>query len=157
MECPVFNNEQPGCTYYESPLSIYNLGVVNHVHQYEEGNDRNNSRHIVTPISATKVLQRRDQTMLYHWSWTHWLLQFLEVEHIGGELVIIFGNWSKRKKNNTALKLLAFLVEMGYFKKVQRDILVCRSSCIGKPTYSPPIYCLKHFLHQIKLQFIHRW
>ena len=37
MELPVFNDQQPGCTYYYSPLSVYNLGVVNHAHTYENG------------------------------------------------------------------------------------------------------------------------
>ncbi len=32
MELPVYNKEQPGCTYYFSPLSVYNLGVVSHAH-----------------------------------------------------------------------------------------------------------------------------
>ncbi len=36
MELPSYNAEQPGCTYYYSPLSIYNLGVVNHTHVYED-------------------------------------------------------------------------------------------------------------------------
>ena len=34
IELPVFNNEQAGCTYYYSPLGIYNLGVVNQAHEY---------------------------------------------------------------------------------------------------------------------------
>ena len=33
MELPVFHTQQPGCTYYYSPLSIYNLGVVDHGHK----------------------------------------------------------------------------------------------------------------------------
>jgi hypothetical protein len=37
MELPVYNKEQPGCTYYFSPLSIFNLGVVNHAHVYDDG------------------------------------------------------------------------------------------------------------------------
>ena len=37
MELPVYNDEQPSCTYYYSPLSAYNLGVVNHAHTYENG------------------------------------------------------------------------------------------------------------------------
>jgi hypothetical protein len=37
MELPVYNKEQPGCTYYFSPMSIYNLGVVNHAHVYDDG------------------------------------------------------------------------------------------------------------------------
>ncbi len=37
MELPSFRKEQPGCTYYFSPLSVYNLGVVNHAHVYDDG------------------------------------------------------------------------------------------------------------------------
>ncbi len=37
MELPVYNKEQLGCTYYFSPLRIYNLGVVNHTHIYNDG------------------------------------------------------------------------------------------------------------------------
>ncbi len=37
MELPVFNKEQPGITYYYSPLSIYNLGIVDHAHVYDDG------------------------------------------------------------------------------------------------------------------------
>jgi hypothetical protein len=33
MELPIYNKEQPRCTYYYSPLIVYNLGVVNHVHK----------------------------------------------------------------------------------------------------------------------------
>ncbi len=32
MELPSYNSEQPGCTYYFSPLTVFNLGVVNHAH-----------------------------------------------------------------------------------------------------------------------------
>ncbi len=37
MELPSYRKEQPGCTYYYSPLSVYNLGVVNHAHVYNDG------------------------------------------------------------------------------------------------------------------------
>ncbi len=37
MELSIFYSEQPGCTYYYSPLSMYNLGVVNHAHVYDNG------------------------------------------------------------------------------------------------------------------------
>ncbi len=37
MELPIYNSEQPGCTYYFSLLSIYNLGMVNYAHEYEKG------------------------------------------------------------------------------------------------------------------------
>ncbi len=34
MKMPVYNQEQPGYSYYYSPLSVYNLGVVNHAYKY---------------------------------------------------------------------------------------------------------------------------
>jgi hypothetical protein len=37
MELPVYNKEQPGCTYYFSPMSVYNLGVVDYTHVYNDG------------------------------------------------------------------------------------------------------------------------
>ena len=37
MQVPIFNNEQPGSTYYFSPLSVYNLGMVDHAHVYDDG------------------------------------------------------------------------------------------------------------------------
>ncbi len=38
MELPMHNKkEQPGCTYYFSPMSFYNLGVVDHAHVYDDG------------------------------------------------------------------------------------------------------------------------
>ena len=40
VELPVFNLEQPGMTYYFSPLSVYNLGVVSHAHVYKTKESR---------------------------------------------------------------------------------------------------------------------
>ncbi len=37
MELPSYNSEQPGTTYYFSPLTVLNLGVVNHTHMYNDG------------------------------------------------------------------------------------------------------------------------
>ena len=33
MELSSFNEEQPGSTYYYSPLSVYNLGMVDQAHK----------------------------------------------------------------------------------------------------------------------------
>ena len=37
MELPIFNKEQPACTYYYSPMTVNNLGMVDHVHKYPNG------------------------------------------------------------------------------------------------------------------------
>ena len=42
----------------------------------------------------------------------------------GGELVIVFDNCSGQNKNNNLLKMVTFLCEMLYFKKVQFLFLV---------------------------------
>ena len=33
----MYTANQPGCTYYFSPLSVYNLGMVDHGHKYAIG------------------------------------------------------------------------------------------------------------------------
>jgi hypothetical protein len=32
MELPMYNKKQPGFVYYFSPMSVYNLGLVDHTH-----------------------------------------------------------------------------------------------------------------------------
>ena len=34
---PVFQSEQAGCSYYFSPLTVNNCGVVDHAHTYPDG------------------------------------------------------------------------------------------------------------------------
>ena len=34
MQCPCYNSNKPGCTYYYTPLNIYNFGVVDHSYDY---------------------------------------------------------------------------------------------------------------------------
>ena len=37
MELPLFNEQQAGATYYLSPMTVNNLGIVNHAHVYPDG------------------------------------------------------------------------------------------------------------------------
>jgi hypothetical protein len=62
MELPVYNKEQPGITYYYSPLSIYNLGIVDHAHVYDDGRV---TEHMHCHVYH-KGLERRVQTMCLH-------------------------------------------------------------------------------------------
>jgi hypothetical protein len=52
MELPIYNKKQPGCTYYFSPLSVFNLGVVNHNHAY---NDRRLYEHLHCHVYHERV------------------------------------------------------------------------------------------------------
>jgi hypothetical protein len=51
-------------------------------------------------------------------------LNLLHKDSVGGELNIVFDNCSGQNKNNTVLKLVAWLMAMGYFKSVQFIFLV---------------------------------
>ena len=51
-------------------------------------------------------------------------LNLLQDDSAGGELNIIFDNCSGQNKNNTVLRLAAWLKQMGYFKKVKFVFLI---------------------------------
>ena len=125
MELPVFNKEQAGCTYYYSPLGVYTLGVVNqahevrnkdgsiefkdhmHAHVYHEGIAKKGANNVASLIIKTLIQQN-----------------IIQEGCIGGELTIVFDNCTGQNKNNTVLKLLVYLAEMGYFKKVNFIFLI---------------------------------
>ena len=96
MELPVYNKEQPGCTYYYSPLSVYNLGVVNHAHFYD--NNRKYGPHLhahvyhegVARKGANNVASLIVKTLRDH--------GILREGDIGGELVIVFDNCPAKTK-----------------------------------------------------------
>ena len=123
MDMPAFNSNQPGETYYYSPLSVYNLGVVNTAHVID--NDHlNPEEHLHAHV------YHKGQGLKGGNSVASLLMQTLRTENIlregerGGELNVIFDNCSGQNKNNKVLALVPFLVEMGYFKKVSFVFLV---------------------------------
>jgi hypothetical protein len=98
MELPVYNNEHPRCTYYFSPMSVYNLGVVDYAHEYnngrifehlhsyvyQEGVGKKGANNVASLI--VKVLRQ---------------LNLLHKDSVGGELNIIFDNSFGQNQNNT--------------------------------------------------------
>ena len=95
MELPVFNKEQPGCSYYYSPLGIYNFGVVNHAHEYpdgsvdahlhahvyHEGTDKKGANNVASLLMKTLVSEN-----------------IVREGEIGGELNVIFDNCTGQNK-----------------------------------------------------------
>ena len=59
MQVPIFNNDQPGSTYYFSPLGMYNLGMVDHAHVYNDGR----ISELIIAMFTTRRLARRVPTM----------------------------------------------------------------------------------------------
>ncbi len=121
MELPVYNNEQPGITYYYSPLSVYNLGIVDHAHRYNNGRV---SEHLHRHVYHKGVGKKGANNVASLIMKTLRELQLLHEVSVGGELNIIFDNCSGQNKNNTILKLALWLMAMGYFKLVQFIFLV---------------------------------
>ena len=121
MELPVYNKEQPGITYYYSPLSIYNLGIVNHAHVYDDGRV---TEHMHCHVYHEGVGKKGANNVASLIVKTLRGLNLLREDSVGGELNIVFDNCSGQNKNNTVLKLAAWLMAMGYFKSVQFIFLV---------------------------------
>ncbi len=125
LEMPCFGANQLGDTYYFTPLSVYNLEVVNcahvhlgdtepkdnmHCHVYHEGIAakwaNNVASLILKSLADAKIIQNNEK---------------------GVKLNIIFDNCSEQNKNNTVLRLIPYLVEMGYFKPVNFGCFGCQS------------------------------
>jgi uncharacterized protein YnzC (UPF0291/DUF896 family) len=121
MELPVFNTQQPGCTYYYSPLSVYNLGMVNHAHEYEDGTVK---EHMYAHVYHEGVGKKGANNVASLIVKTLRQLNLLRDDSVGGELNIIYDNCSGQNKNNTVLKLAMFLKAAGYFASVNFIFLV---------------------------------
>ena len=57
MELPVFNSEQPGATYYYSPMTVNNLGMVDHAHKYPDGMVPHKSQKWIYKIKTLQIDQ----------------------------------------------------------------------------------------------------
>jgi len=121
MELPVYNKVQPSITYYYSPLSIYNLGIVDHAHVYDDGWV---TEHMYYHVYHERVGKKGANNVASLIMKMLWGLNLLCEDLVGGELNIVFDNCSGQNKNNTVLKLAAWLMAMWYFKSVQFIFLV---------------------------------
>jgi hypothetical protein len=121
MELLVYNKEQPGCRYYFSSMSIYNLGVVDHAHMYNDGWV---SEHLHCHIYTKGIGKKDANNVVLLIMKTLQRLNLLHKDSVGGELNIIFDNCSGQNKNNIVLKLPAWLMAMGYFKEIHFIFLV---------------------------------
>jgi hypothetical protein len=121
MECPCLNSWQPGASYYMSPLTINNLGVVNqanlqsdgqvkdlmHCHVYHEGVGSKGGNNVCSLLHKTLDSEG-----------------LLRDDDPGLELNVVYDNCSGQNKNNTVLRYLLWIVEMGYFRRVNFIFLV---------------------------------
>ena len=121
MELPVFNASQPGSSYYYSPLGVYNLGVVDHAHDYGGGVFKD---HMYTHVYREGIAKKGANNVASLIMKTLTAIQAVREDEIGGELNIIFDNCTGQNKNNTILKLILYLTECAYFKQVNFVFLI---------------------------------
>ena len=89
---------------------VYPDGTVGehmYAHIYHEGVGKKGANNVASLV--VKTLQH---------------LNLLREDSVGGELNIIFDNCSGQNKNNTVLKLAAWLKAMGYFAQVNFNFLI---------------------------------
>jgi hypothetical protein len=110
---PHFGDEQPGETYYYSPLSIFCFGTIDcsttpekmHALVYKEGEGKKGGNN----VSSLIVFLLKEKGIL---------------KKGGNELSIIMDNCTGQNKNKMVLRLAPLLVELGFFKKVSFVFLV---------------------------------
>ena len=117
MEIPVMNEWQPGATYYYSPLSIYNLGVVDQANLQSDGEEAKDLMYC--PMYHKGVGNKGGNNVVSLIHKTLRVMGLLQENDPGLELNIVFDNCSGQNKNNTVLKYLLWLVEMRHFERVK--------------------------------------
>jgi hypothetical protein len=113
IQVPCNNPEQPGCTYYYSPLTANNFEIVNHSHDCGNGNMDN---HIYCHVYHEGVSKKGGTNVGSSIVKTLRDIKLLSDNQVGCELNIIFDSCSGQNKNNTVLKLAMWHKEMCYFK-----------------------------------------
>ena len=121
MELPTFSSEQPGMTYYFSPLTVNNLGIVDHAHVNEDGSVvMHMHAHVyhegVGKKGANNVASLLTKTLKDN--------NIIRENESGFKLTVVFDNCTGQNKNNTVLKLVPYYVEMGYFQEVEFLFLI---------------------------------
>jgi hypothetical protein len=97
------------------------LGMVDHAHTYNDGRV---SEHMHCHVYHEGVGKKGENYVASLIVKTLRGLNLLREDSVGGELNIVFDNCSGQNKNNSVLKLAAWLMAMGYFKSVQFIFLV---------------------------------
>ena len=121
MELPLFNEQQAGATYYLSPMTVNNLGVVNHAHVYPDGKVSERMHcHVYTDAVGKKGANNAASLIMK----TLRDLNLLRSDEQGGELNIVFDNCTGQNKNNTVLRLVAWLAQMGHFNEINFIFLI---------------------------------
>ena len=115
LDLPHLGGEQPGDTYYFSPLWVYCLGI------YDVAEDRLYA-YMYDESSAKKGANNVASILLYHI--ISFVLNHYQYCEEFQELNLIMDNCGGQNKNGTVLKMAAYFVERRWFQKVNLIFLV---------------------------------
>lgn len=151
MGVPSFGYEQPGETYYYSPMNAYCFGVVDctvtledhlHAYIYMEDQAKKGGNNVASLL------------------WLHLQSQrYTATEEPFKELTFIFDNCGGQNKNNMVLRMLFFIVKMGVAKVARASFLVrghTKNDCdrlfnlMKKDIRKTNVYTPKQLLQSIK-------
>ncbi len=112
MELPLFTEQQAGDTYYLSPMTVNNLGIVDHAHNYPKGTvSKQMHCHIYTDAigknganNVTSLIMKTLRGM-----------NILHTDEQGGELNIIFDNWTGQNKKQHGVEATSMASTAGVF------------------------------------------
>ena len=117
LDLPHFGGEQPGETYYFSPLTINGFGVVDYsveelnAYIYTEGEGKKGGNNVVSLLSHS--LKKKG------------VLADAEKMGPGKALTMVFDNCGGQNKNRIVLRYALYLVEKRIYKSVELVFLVC--------------------------------
>jgi hypothetical protein len=123
MVLPIFSSEQPSCMYYYSPMTVNNLGMVDHAHKYPAGTvGEHMNCHVYTNAIGKKGANNMASLIMK----TLRHLNLLQNDSIGSKLNIVFDNCCGQNKNYMVLRLAVWLMQLGlgYFLKLNFIFLV---------------------------------
>ena len=89
MQLPTFKGEQPGPVYYYSPITVLNLGMVDHAHVYPDGEV---GAHMYTHVYHEGVGKKGSNNVASLIMKTLHHINLLWEDEMGRELTIVFYN-----------------------------------------------------------------
>ena len=118
MGLPHFGNEQPGETYYYSPLGVYIFGIVNYADEkmnayvYHEGEGAKGGNNVCSLVY--KNLE--EVGIVKEWEESG--------KKPGKSLTLVFDNCGGQNKNNMMLRLPLWLIDIGLYQEVKVVFLI---------------------------------
>lgn len=114
LDLPHFGGEQPGVTYYYSPLNVYIFGIVDlglqpeqlEAYCYTEGKAKKGAANVASMMDhfVQRKMVRYDSE---------------QKPMMAKRLSIACDNCGGQNKNNTVIRMAAYYVECGYFEEVE--------------------------------------